>query len=251
MFGDARILALHQTSESFYPGINNLKPGYFFAVLDLLREFGFSLWQTNEGKDVLDKNLILTFDDGYADNFDILMTLCGDGCSPIVFMPTDFIGKKNSWEYSSRFFPARHLDRRQIAELSAAGVIFGTHGRSHRALTLMPTSQLVDELRSSRSIIEDITGQPVDLLSFPFGRTNRLVNMEALEVGYRAGFALDRPCHSSGDDDDSFILYRLPIYSIDDYYSLSEKVIIHSKSEQRKNETINTLAAGTIITGRR
>ncbi|MEZ5359235.1 MAG: polysaccharide deacetylase family protein [Candidatus Zixiibacteriota bacterium] len=250
MFGAARILAFHQTSKKYYPGINNIKPGYFFVMLDVLRESGFSFWNGEEGDAVGDTALVLTFDDGYADNVEVLLRLREIHVTPIVFVPTDFIGKINSWEYSTRIFPARHMDKSQIRELREAGVLFGTHGKSHRALPLMKKETLVDELRSSRSIIEDIAGRECTLLSYPFGRHDRRVNLEALEIGYKAGLALDRPCRDSGETDD-FVLFRKPVYSIDDYYSLRDKLLIDSGRDRRKNDIINTLAGGTIITGGR
>lgn len=250
MFGIARILAFHQTSERFYPGINNIKPGYFFAIIDLLREIDFSFWNGEEGDEVSENTLVVTFDDGYNDNCTVLMRLRESGITPIVFIPTDFIGKRNRWEYSTRLFPADHMSKSQIAELSAAGVIFGTHGKSHRALTYMNQEKLIDELHSSKNIMEDTTGKECSLLSYPFGRFNRKVNLEALEIGYKAGLALDKP-YKYKDDSDEFVYFRKPIYSIDDYYSLRAKLIADSSSERHKNDIINTLAAGTIITSRR
>lgn len=194
--------------------------------------------------------IVITFDDGYRDQFEILAWLCDRGIKPIVFLPTAYIGKKNRWEYSSRFFPARHLDKQRIADLSEGGVLFGSHGVSHRALTNMTGNRLREELSRSRETIEEITGHRVDLLSFPFGRTTPRVNEVARECGYRHGFVLDRGDMVSADSDD-FVVPRVPIYGIDDYYTLKGKLLGQSRLERTKNRIINNLSSGTIITSRR
>ena len=162
MFGSSRILAFHQTSNRFYPGINNIRPGYFFAIIELLREWGLIPWNGDETVDANAGGIVITFDDGYEDNFDVLIGLCGDEISPILFIPADFIGKVNTWEYSSRFFAVRHLGKARIRELAEAGTVIGSHGCSHRSLTGMDSGQVKRELHDSKCLLEDITGRRVD-----------------------------------------------------------------------------------------
>ncbi len=247
MFNEARILAFHQTSTKYYPGINNLKPGYFFEIIDLIESLGFSFWKKG-GDDVSPTTAVITFDDGYADNYDVLLRLCERGITPIVFIPTDFIDMSNTWEYSHRLFPARHLNQKQILVLSEAGVLFGSHGKSHSSLVHISGDRLFGELHDSKKKLEDIAEQTIEFLSYPFGRFNRKTNLEAIEVGYSYGFLLAKPM-ALVDSSDEFIFYRTPIYSIDDYYSLEAKLIRNSAREIRKCNIINWLAGGTIITG--
>ncbi|MCK5126707.1 MAG: polysaccharide deacetylase family protein [candidate division Zixibacteria bacterium] len=247
MFDKGRILAFHQTSEKYYPGINNIKPGYFFAVLKLIEECGYCFW--NEKAEPSKDSAIITFDDGYEDNYDVLLELCRRMITPVVFIPTDYIGKTNSWDYSSSLFKARHLSSAQITKLAGAGVKFGSHGASHRALTKLTPEILSKELTNSKNILEDITGKSVNGLSYPFGRYNKVVTFTALETGYNYGVALDKPLISI--DHDSFTLFRTPLYRIDDYFSILSKLKHNSKLETRKNNIINALASGTIITGGR
>jgi peptidoglycan/xylan/chitin deacetylase (PgdA/CDA1 family) len=248
MFGRSTILAFHQTSNRFYPGINNIRPHDFFAILDLIRGWRKSFWN---GEDSLPNDgsadrVVITFDDGYRDQFDIFVRLRRDGITPIVFIPTSYIGESNRWEYSSRLFPSQHLDRDQIRRLADIGVVIGSHGASHRSLVNMSDALIRQELADSRRILEDLTGGRVDLVSFPFGRVSSRVNAIAQECGYRNGFELER--RDKIGPDDGFVLSRIPVYGIDDYYSLKARLLRGSRLEKIKNRIIGDLSGGTIIT---
>jgi peptidoglycan/xylan/chitin deacetylase (PgdA/CDA1 family) len=248
----AKILAFHQTSPKFYPGINNIIPGYFFAILDLLRSFEFnfiSACQYLERGEESKNNLVISFDDGYADNFDVISKLCDEGIAPLLFMPTDYIGQPNSWDYSSSIFKADHLTGEQLRILAQKGAVIGSHGKSHCALTQMTERSQMAELIDSKDILSRITETEIDLFSFPFGRTNKTISKLALECGYRHGFCLDS-ANSSHTSHDDFIIYRVPIYSCDDYFSLFSKIARESPFETFKNLTINNLSGGTIIMGK-
>ncbi|MCP4566062.1 MAG: polysaccharide deacetylase family protein [FCB group bacterium] len=247
MFERNLITAFHQTSERFYPGINNIKPGYFFDIIDLCREWGFDFWNRDlaDGEKTGCQTITITFDDGYADNFEILIRLCEQRITPLLFVPTGYIGRKNSWEYSSSLFPAHHLDESQLRQLTDKGVIIGSHGVSHRSFTSMSRDRVVQELTDSRKRLEDITGTEIEYLSFPFGRSSRVINKQTQNCGYRFAFGLDGDRREGINDD--FVIPRTAIYGLDDYFSLHGKIVSGSKMERFKNRTINDLAAGTII----
>jgi len=247
MFAGCTILAFHQCSDRRFPGINNIKPDDFFALLDLLRSWEYLFWNGEDLRKEADDGvrIVITFDDGFRDQFDILRRLRNEGIRPIVFMPAAYIGKRNRWEYFSRFFPVEHLDAGQLRELAESGVMIGSHGDSHRSLANMGEALLRQELLRSKETLESVTGQPVELISFPFGRTNATVNRIAGECGYRRGFILEAEARLSHDDD--FIVPRIPVYGIDDYYSLKARLLENSRVETAKNRIINRLSGGTII----
>ncbi len=250
MFERCTFLAFHQTSGKFYPGINNIRPDRFWPLLQLIESWGLSIYGDGEG-DTADpiRQLVLTFDDGYHDQYDILIRLCDRGIKPILFIPPAYIGKYNRWEYSSRFFPSQHLDEKQIGKLADLGVIIGSHGWSHRSLTGMNHEAVLTELQQSKKTLEEITARAVEYISFPFGRTNAAINSAARQFGYQRGFVLDSARRFP--EDAGFILPRIPVYGIDDYYSLKGKLVDQSRLERIKNRIINDLAGGTIITSRK
>lgn len=242
-----RILAFHQTSKKSFPGINNIASRDFRHVMELIEDWGyvcrdFPALDTQPKGDTM---VVVSFDDGYEDNLPVIENLIERGAAPAVFIPTGYIGRKNDWEYSSRLFPARHLDRDQIRRLADDGVTIGSHGVVHRALTAMPDEIVRRELSESKAELEDITGREVDLISFPFGRCDERVIGIARECGYRRGFSLGETIRE--DSDEEFVISRIPIYSADNYFSLKAKLSGESSREQLKDRIINMLSAGTII----
>jgi hypothetical protein len=244
------ILVFHQTSERFFPGINNLPSDFFFALLDTLAKWGFRFDCPSETDADHPYLATITFDDGYEDNLGVLSALCDRGVRPILFIPTDFIGVVNSWEYSARLFPARHLTAGQIRRLSDSGVVIGSHGASHRSFTALPSQRRTAELDRSRKTLEDITGKPVDSISFPFGRFNDTVIAETRACGYARGFGLNRIDRPS-EGGPSFINRRQAVYGNDDYYSLYRRLVKSSRWASVKSDIVWRLAGGTSIVSHR
>jgi peptidoglycan/xylan/chitin deacetylase (PgdA/CDA1 family) len=241
MAADGVILVFHQTSAKFYPGINNVPPGFFFAVIELLERWGLALRPDSE-RDV--SIATITFDDAYEENLPVLSALCDLDIHPILFVPTDYIGKSNRWEYSSRLFPARHLDARQIRRLSDSGVVIGSHGASHRSFLALDRPARKAELEHSKKTLEDITGKPVLTISFPFGRFDEAVISDARQCGFTHGYGLG-PARQDQIHPDTFITPRLAVYGNDDYYSLRRRLVDTSRWETIKTSIIWRLAGGT------
>lgn len=233
MPAEPTIIVLHQTSDRFHPGINNVPPRHFFAVLELLAAWG-----------IAPPAVTVTFDDGYADNLPVLEALRRRGIRPMVFIPTETIGKTNRWDYSGRAFPARHLDQKQIRRLADMDVVIGSHGASHRSLTAMSHRRRMAELADSKKTLEDIAGKPVEDVSFPFGRFNDVVVADARACGYGRGFGLSDIAPVS-EENRSFVFRRWAVYGNDDYYSLRRRLVGRSRWESFKSRIVWRLAGGT------
>lgn len=244
------ILAFHQTSDKFYPGINNIPPRLFFTILELLGEWGIVLRSDSGEHDPQIAKATITFDDAYEDNLPVLSELCDRGIRPMLFIPTDFIGAMNKWEYSTCLFPARHLDAGQIRELSIMGVTIGSHGASHRSFTTLDQSVRKQELDRSKKTLEDIIGKQVDSISFPFGRFNEAIIIEARTCGFSQCYGLGLP-QLTLDQDHPLINYRIAVYGNDDYYSLHRRLIKDSRWEKVKGDISWRLAGGTTTISRR
>ena len=212
--------------------------------MELIERWGLAFRDGAETGHPDRKAIRITFDDGYESNRPILERICRMGSRPWVFVPTDFIGRINRWEYSSRFFPLRHLNGTQIRRLADAGVRFGSHGASHHPLPGMADGRARDELLRSRGVLEQLTGQVVDMISFPFGRFDFRVIALARSCGYRIGFIADQSDIGVADD---FLRFRVPVHNIDDFYSLRAKILRVSPLEAFKNRIINRLAGGTAV----
>ncbi len=78
----------------------------------------------------------------------------------------------------------RHLNRMQIKEIQRSGWIIGSHTVSHSSLIGMTRKRIIIELSDSKKNLEDLTGEKIDWISFPFGRYNSEILNLAKECGY-------------------------------------------------------------------
>lgn len=238
-------LAFHKLCPFFTWGITNYPPDSFEQLLGWLVSQGYSL----DGSDNNPKNIQITLDDGYAHLSDILPPLIERyRFRPTIFMPTAFIGHDNSWDYSHAMQSVRHLDRGQIEMLARVGVRFGSHGHTHRDLTTLNSFQLIEELTRSRDILEDITGERVIRISYPFGNSSQRVRDLAAEHGYEHGYTMRFP----SETDSPLLTGRIPVYSIDNLLSIRFKLSSGPmrRIERRKSAIIHAFSAGTGLLNR-
>jgi peptidoglycan/xylan/chitin deacetylase (PgdA/CDA1 family) len=125
------------------------------------------------GKPLPPNPVVLTFDDGYLDNFTkAFPVLRSSGFTGTFFIITDFVGQGEymSWD--------------QAREMSEWGMDLESHTLDHPDLAVLPASRLSRQLTESRAILEQKLGKPVRYLSYPAGRYNAAVVRAAAQAGY-------------------------------------------------------------------
>src|SRR4030042_3567421 len=121
------------------------------------------------------KSLIITFDDGWADNYtNVFPTLKEYSLTATIFVITGFVGKEN------------YMDWKQLREMSEAGISIQSHTVSHKPLAQLSKAEVGYELQTSKKTIEDVLGKQVNFLSLPHGVFNNKVLKMAQEAGYQA-----------------------------------------------------------------
>ena len=241
-----KVLAFHKLLARLSFGSTNYSPKRLDRLLSRLLDKGYELSSYDKAIEAPEKRLVLTFDDGYAHLTGCLPQLIEKyGLTPVVFVPTAYLGRSNTWDYSNLFRTDSHLDRAGIKKLSAAGVEFGSHGHSHQPLTRLSDSAAGEELSRSKQILEDITGKEVAMLSYPFGRVDRRIIDAAQSTGFACAFTMAFPTQN----DHALARGRYPVYFYDTPFTVGQKLSggRFYRFEQFKATATNRLSGGTSL----
>lgn len=124
-----------------------------------------------------DVPVVLTFDDGHVTNYTkALDVLVGFGFTGHFFVTSDNVGRP------------RFMTKEMVRGLHDAGMIVGSHGKTHRFLTDLSDGELDRELRESKERLEGITGSQVNSFSAPGGRMDERVMRALKKNGYSLVF---------------------------------------------------------------
>ena len=152
------------TSE-FVKQIEYLKKHYHIASLPE----AMHLLETGRVKS---PTVVLTFDDGYAENYINLRAVTEEYRIPVfLFISTEHINSQAGFGHDSRrgqvgFSP---LTWDQVSKLHRAGYGFGSHTRTHFDCGSTDEGALKSEIVDSKSELENRLGESVDYFSFPWG----------------------------------------------------------------------------------
>lgn len=164
-----------------------------------------------------DKTVVITFDDGYQDNFRNAFPILNKHRFPAtIFVSTANIGKM-VMARSGTELAILSID--EIIEMDKSGLIsFGSHAHDHIKLTSLDKVEINKQLSVSKKILENILNNEQIFIAYPSGRVNDEVKDVAKEY-FRAGFGVEkgRVVHdddmmelkrNSVDKDVSFIQFK-------------------------------------------
>jgi peptidoglycan/xylan/chitin deacetylase (PgdA/CDA1 family) len=209
------VLMYHRIAD--VPGDrNSLSPAKFREQMEYLTANGFTTVTMQmvyefyaHGKTLPKKPILLTFDDGYVDNFNIALPILKEkNMTAVVFPIANWIGKENKWENFNKKLTTT-MDWEQLKAWQASGMEVASHTVNHPFLDQCTTENLAIELTESKSILEKNLYDSVDFLCYPYGSFNAETKVAALKAGYKAAFAIFD--HVPLWQIDLFALPRIPI----------------------------------------
>ena len=143
------------------------------------------------------RRFAITFDDGYAETVDLALPVLEARSLPaIVFVVSGLIGGRAEWNAE----PQRLLSRTELLELSAAGMLIGSHTSSHPRLSTLANDAIEREVRGSRQELEDVLGRQVRFLAYPHHDRDERVVEAVASAGYTG---------AAGGRDGSHAIYNL------------------------------------------
>lgn len=177
---------LSVTPERFAEHLRYLKEaGYTSITLDDL------LYALTTGRSLPDKPIILTFDDGYADNYENAFRLLNSyGFIGHFFIITDFANQGRDG----------YLSWPQIEEMAAAGHRFGSHSRDHPNLSDQSVDYLVWQSLGSKEAIEEHLGYHPRWIAYPSGEYDDQTIAVYHSAGYWGGLTIQQGIKNSSDN---------------------------------------------------
>ncbi|HEX2722803.1 MAG TPA: polysaccharide deacetylase family protein [Gemmatimonadaceae bacterium] len=194
------ILLYHKVADAApatnYPAIH-IPAALFEAQMTMLSRVGRVISLADylayrRGQSKLPVNaVVLTFDDGYRDNYETAFPILRRlGLPATIFLPSALIGQTNVWDPDEPKVPL--LDIAQIREMQRAGIAFESHTCTHPRLTKLPPEEALRELRESRESLEQMLGVDVRTIAYPWGSHDATVMGLARKAGYEAGVIVRR-----------------------------------------------------------
>jgi peptidoglycan/xylan/chitin deacetylase (PgdA/CDA1 family) len=138
------------------------------------------------------RSVVITFDDGYTDNYThAYPVLRGRNIPATIFLVSDYIGLANQWDQQKQLAGRPLMSWSQVQELRTQGVQFGAHTCSHPVLTAISSNQAEEEITISRQQLESRLGMPVEVFAYPYGEYDPAIQAMVQEAGFVAGCTVD------------------------------------------------------------
>lgn len=201
------ILMYHAVSDNCW-GIEELfvSPSGMEEQLQYLNDNGYTtIWFSDLPHiDEIEKPVILTFDDGYDDNYEYLFPLLKKyNCKATVFVIPTAIGKTHK------------MTAEQIREMSDSGLVdIESHTMTHPDLDMLGYDDTVYELQQSQLEILRLTGKIPYVLCYPTGYNSSITREVAAEY-YSFGIIMNGGRYTTGTD-----LYLIPRHYVSRYTDL-------------------------------
>ena len=184
--------------KRFATDLSNLNAmGFTTITLDLFRRYLL------DPETPLPENpLMISFDDGYIDNFVTAYPLLREyGMTAAFYIITGMVGEED------RLTPG------YIREMAANGMSIGSHTVTHRELGEMDAEEAASEMSLSRLYLEGLLQRSVNFIAYPKGSYNEFTAKIANEAAYNGGFSVEYGTCSHTSN--PYALRRIPIFSFD------------------------------------
>lgn len=194
---DIPVLMYHAVSDNCW-GTSELfvSPSVLDAQIAALLENGYTLINFEDfyRLDEIEKPVMLTFDDGYDDNYDELFPILQKyRVKATIFIIVNDIGKNHK------------VTEEEIIEMSNSGLVsIQSHTMSHNYLSYMNEEQLEYELYESKLRLTRLTGKEPFVLCYPTGMYSNL-SLEITAKYYQFGLLMSTGLYTTGEDDPCMI----------------------------------------------
>lgn len=138
--------------------------------------------------------IILTFDDGYLDNFTNLLPLMQQyGYRGVIYLLGDDEVRYNRWDVDTDSTEPRSeiMSLEQKRAFVAAGWEIGAHTMSHPRLSTLPLPEAAAEIARSKATLETALNTEIVSFAYPYGDLNADLKEAVRAAGFALGVATD------------------------------------------------------------
>ena len=176
----------------------SVSPELFRSHLQALADAGYTpismydlVDHLNQGEPLPEKSVILTFDDGYRDNYENAFPLLKEfGMTGMFFVVSDYMDEGNplylSWDMAR--------------EMQTAGMFIESHGRNHASLRNRNDDYLIWQALGSAETIEHELGVRPRFITYPFGHYDRNTIRIFESAGFWGGVTVNAGATHSTDN---------------------------------------------------
>jgi peptidoglycan/xylan/chitin deacetylase (PgdA/CDA1 family) len=143
--------------------------------------------QARSGAPLPPRQVAITFDDSYQDNYQAAEILAAHGLPATFFLPTAYIGTEHTFPWDAHLPRQPNLSWQEVRALAQAGFEIGSHTLTHPNLAQLPLAEARREIEDSRKVLEDQLGRPVRWFAYPFGGREHF-REELLPLVAQAGY---------------------------------------------------------------
>lgn len=177
-----RVLMYHSISDADTELA--VKPARFERQLNWLASRGYLFCTVSEvlAEPVSEqKRVVLTFDDGFADNYSTMWPLLTRyNAKATIYLAPDIKGIEK-------------LTPEQIREMAASGLCeFGAHTLHHVNLSTLTAAEAQAEITGSKVWVENCLKQPCRAFAYPFGRFNDETVAQVKAAGFESAVTVKK-----------------------------------------------------------
>ena len=213
------VLYYHSVNDSVDNEVT-ISPSLLKKELEYIKNQGYTTLSLKEVENYIltnqpipEKSILITFDDGYMDNY--------YNAYPIL---KELNMKATIFCITSELDGSYYLSEDAIKEMSKNNIDIESHTLNHPHLNSLTYDEQLKELTESKAKLENITGNKITAIAFPFGDYNEDSIKAAKNSGYTLAFTTNKGFASR--DNNPLELDRIYVssyYDMDTFISNLEK----------------------------
>lgn len=196
------VLMYHRINDQLEPGEWNVEPRRFQEQMEFLADHAQVIRAEQTRETIREKafSVLITFDDGYRDNYSQAYPVLKKLNLPaLVFLITGMTGTQMARPRYSRMPLPDMLSWEEAKEMSGHGIVFGAHTVNHPHLSVLDYEEQKKEIEGSLKFMNQkldefgpssIVPHPSEFFCYPYGEYNDDTLKILRESGVKFAFSI-------------------------------------------------------------